>query len=209
MKQEYAIYKNELSGPVREVATGAWLYSFIRHASDIGPWVDSLVNDYNSFTTNADYKMIVNDAFVSAKKLSKGQLAPDITAVDINGKPVALADLKGKTIFLDFWATWCGPCMMNMPKEEKLMEKYKDNKDVVFLFVNFSDKEESWKKYMNKEPKGLHWKSNKEQDKKISTAYNFNAIPHYVMIDKEGKLINSNVGGISQAEELLGKHAAN
>jgi len=55
---------------------------------------------------------------------------------DVNGKVVSLADLKGKIIFLNFWATWCPPCLAEMPSVNKLYQQFKNDEDVVFLLVD-------------------------------------------------------------------------
>lgn len=62
------------------------------------------------------------------------QTAPDFTLTDINGKQVSLSDYKGKVILLDFWATWCGPCRMEIPSFIQLQDEYED--DVVVLGIS-------------------------------------------------------------------------
>lgn len=65
-----------------------------------------------------------------------GKPAPDFSAKNLAGETVQLAQLKGKVVVLDFWATWCGPCKAAFPYVQKVFEKYKDNSDVVILAVN-------------------------------------------------------------------------
>lgn len=65
---------------------------------------------------------------------ASAQEAPDFTLTDINGQEVSLSDFKGKIILVDFWATWCGPCKMEIPSFIKLQEDYKD--DVVILGIS-------------------------------------------------------------------------
>jgi peroxiredoxin len=62
--------------------------------------------------------------------------APAFKLKDINGNTVSLASLKGKTIVVDFWATWCGPCKASFPGMQKTVNKYRNDPNVVFLFID-------------------------------------------------------------------------
>lgn len=71
---------------------------------------------------------------IAAKMIS--EQAPEFKVKDINGKEVSLSDFKGKTIILDFWATWCGPCKKSLPAMQMLVKKYKNDPNVKFLFIH-------------------------------------------------------------------------
>ncbi|MNK13347.1 Thiol-disulfide oxidoreductase ResA [compost metagenome] len=75
--------------------------------------------------------------------------APDLKFKDQTGKVVTLNELKGKIVFLNFWATWCPPCLAEMPSINKLYEKHKDNKDVVFILLDADSNFEKANGYMN------------------------------------------------------------
>lgn len=66
--------------------------------------------------------------------------APDFSLKDLNGKTVSLADYKGKTLIIDFWATWCVPCRESFPAVKLVMDKYKNDPDVKFLFIDTREK---------------------------------------------------------------------
>ena len=69
----------------------------------------------------------------SSSSETKATQAFDFTAMDKDGKTVKLSDFKGKKVYINMWASWCGPCMREIPELEKVYQKYKDNKDIVFL----------------------------------------------------------------------------
>jgi peroxiredoxin len=75
------------------------------------------------------------------KGIQKGQLAPDFSLTDLKGNPVHLSDFKGKKVMVNFWATWCPPCRVEMPHMQKFYEDYK-SKDVVIVGVNLTPTEE-------------------------------------------------------------------
>jgi len=79
---------------------------------------------------------------------------------DMNGKTVSLPDLKGKVVILDFWATWCGPCINSMPAMQKLVNKYKNDSGVLFLFIDTGEKipdyETAVKKLMDEKNYDFH-----------------------------------------------------
>ncbi len=80
------------------------------------------------------------------EKLEKEMInvpAPQFAAKDIDGNPVSLADLKGKVVIIDFWATWCGPCKKSFPAMQMAVNKYKNDPNVVFLFVHTWEKEDN------------------------------------------------------------------
>ncbi|MDQ8004492.1 MAG: TlpA disulfide reductase family protein [Pedobacter sp.] len=73
----------------------------------------------------------------------------DLKFKEQNGKIITLTDLKGKVVFLNFWATWCPPCLAEMPSINKLYEQHRDNKDVIFVMVDADSNLEKSLGYMN------------------------------------------------------------
>ncbi len=82
------------------------------------------------------------------KRMTDGDV-PDILLKDLKGNEFSLKDLKGKTIVIDFWATWCAPCIAAFPGMQNAIEKYKNDPDVEFLFIATKEKG-SWQERQNK-----------------------------------------------------------
>lgn len=141
-----------------------------------------------------------------AKKMMVNLQAPDFSLSDLSGKRVTLAGLKGKVVVLDFWATWCAPCIASMPAMEKIS---KAHPEVVFLFVatreNGKDAAQRVASYVKKTKFPVHvlmdipLQGNPELFQ-VASAYNVDGIPAKVIIDRKGKLRFSTKGYSSDAE---------
>ncbi|WP_193214258.1 TlpA family protein disulfide reductase [Luteolibacter marinus] len=118
-----------------------------------------------------------------------------------NSKPLDLAALKGKIVVLDFWATWCGPCIASIPHNNELAEKYA--KDVVFIGVCHPKGAEKMKQVV--ENKKIAYPVAVDPDGKLGDAYQVNGYPDYYLIDREGKVVLADCanGKVEQAIEAL------
>jgi len=133
----------------------------------------------------------------------------DFTMFDKNGKTFRLSDYKGKLIYIDIWATWCGPCVEEFPHSRKLVERYRKNEDLVFLYLSKDSNQKSWKNYLKKNPalKGIHGIQPPKKDdydhlkidsNNVMRLYKINGIPRYILIGKDGKIINYNAARPSE-----------
>jgi thiol-disulfide isomerase/thioredoxin len=129
---------------------------------------------------------------IKSKGLVKGDVSPEFSYETVSGKTVSLSDLKGKYVYIDVWATWCGPCIKQIPYLRKLEERY-HNKNVVFVSISV-DKEEvkdTWRQFVkDKELGGLQLFADKSFDSDFMNAYAINSIPRFILIDPDGKIIN-------------------
>ena len=132
--------------------------------------------------------------------LQIGMPAPDFEAMDINGKKIKLSDLKGKVVLLDFWATWCKPCIAGIPHVKELNKKYNDRNDFQIIGISLDTDLERWNKYVADE--NLNWINlcdGKKKEGEIVRLYNAMGIPKYYVVDKEGNIrfnaIMARVGG--------------
>jgi thiol-disulfide isomerase/thioredoxin len=101
-----------------------------------------------------------------------------------------LAQYKGKVVYVDFWASWCGPCRQQFPHAKKLHTKFNDD-EVVFLYISFDRDENSWKRAVNQlKMKGDHFFPAGDEAKKMSQKYDIGGIPRYFLVGKDGTIAN-------------------
>lgn len=129
-----------------------------------------------------------------------GAEAIPFTLRSIDGKQVSLSDYKGKVVFIDFWASWCGPCKREIPAGEEL-KKYFAGKDVVFLNISIDEDEDKWRNAVqNLTFSGTHLICNSQNNPRILDAYHISTIPAYYLIGKDGKFIAAPAARPSQPE---------
>ena len=99
---------------------------------------DRLAEEYNpDMMIETDSSEIAGDSETEGEEQQQKTLAPDFTVYDAEGNEVKLSDFYGKPMVINFWASWCGPCQMEMPEFQSAYDKYKD--DINFVIVNMTD----------------------------------------------------------------------
>ena len=121
-----------------------------------------------------------------------GKPAPDFQVTGLNGEALALDQYRGQVVMLDFWATWCGPCIVEMPKVKKTYETYKDQKFQI-IGISLDRSKEPLAEYIEKE--GIAWRNYWDEDRSIRTLYGVQAIPTAFLIDGEGIIQKASLGG--------------
>ena len=132
------------------------------------------------------------DELVKEERMKTAKQAKDFTLNNLYGKAVQLSNLKGKVVMLDFWGTWCGPCVSELPNLVKLYDKYKDNPDVVFYGVDVNEQPPVIKKFM--EEKKYSFNVLISDGTTVQKDYGVTAVPTKFLIDKQGRIQFSHIG---------------
>lgn len=134
----------------------------------------------------------------NVKKSTVGGQAHDFTLEDVNGKKYSLKDYRGKYVLLDFWASWCGPCIKMMPHLKEVKAKYK-NKDFEIISISADNVRKNWVRKLNSIK--MTWPSlindgvGAPGAKTIVDKYTANSLPTMIIVDKSGKIIFRGIGG--------------
>jgi thiol-disulfide isomerase/thioredoxin len=131
---------------------------------------------------------------------SVGKPAPDATLAPLEGEPVELAKLKGKVVVLDFWATWCVPCVIELPLVKKVVGEIGED-SVAFFAINRGETKKIVAKFL-KERK-LELPVVMDHEDRISAAFGVQAMPHLAIIDRAGKVRNVHIGSWPGSEAQL------
>jgi len=140
-------------------------------------------------------RLNAEDEVVEVVEKGKAKPTDDIQFTDLNGKSFDLSDFRGKVIYLDIWASWCGPCRKQFPFAKELKSKFskKDNKNIVFLYISIDNTEEAWKKAIDKMGiEGKHGLSPGGWGSEITRKMKVSSIPRYFIIDKKGNVVDEN-----------------
>jgi peroxiredoxin len=142
------------------------------------------------------------ERLVVMKRSALGQPIKDFTQNDLNGKPVKFSDFKGKYLFVDFWASWCGPCRAENPNVLKAYNQFK-GKNFEVLGVSLDSDGAKWKEAVEKD--GMPWKQIsdlKGYNNEISEYYGIQAIPSSFLLDTNGVIIAKDLRGTALHTKL-------
>ena len=198
---EYSTAMSEISGFIKSGYSTAQMKSFLKEA-----YLNEKGTDDGFETYASQFEDAANEKLI--QKLKNEMIldpAPQFSLLDLEGNKVSLQDYKGKTIIIDFWATWCGPCLSSFPGMKQAIRKYADNDKVKFLFVN------SWERVEDKRKNAIDFISKNDypfhvllDDENIVIGkYMVSGIPTKFVIDSEGNIRFKNIGFSGSDDKLV------
>ena len=153
--------------------------------------MDEQLAAYKACSTNPKGHAEADKLFAHYSKLKKGAPAADFDFYDKKGKRYTLKDLRGKAVYIDCWATWCGPCCAEIPYMEKLYAHYKGNKKIELISISLDDNKSKWEKKIAADKPG--WRQfivNDNFKSLLCKNYDIDGIPRFLMFDKKGNIIS-------------------
>jgi peroxiredoxin len=158
-------------------------------------------------------KNAVEDKAVSEKTVEEGvqrlQQAPDFSLDDLQGKPIKLSQYRGKIVFLNFWATWCPPCRIEMPAFQSANNRFKEDDKAVILAVNIQENNKKVKAFIEENKYGFDVVL--DLDGEVAGQYKIHSIPTTYIIDQDGIIRDIAIGPMEEeylydyVEELSGE----
>jgi len=179
------------------------LYSDAQYALT---YTDDLEGYYKTFmnaSTNKENNAKITEIYTALKKVAKGNPSPQFVDYEnYAGGTTSLKDLKGKFVYIDVWATWCGPCKAEIPFLKKIEEEY-HNKNIAFVSISVDTKNahNKWKKMIkDKKMGGIQLFSDNNWNSKFVKDYMIKGIPRFIFIDPKGNIISANAPRPSSAK---------
>lgn len=191
------IAKKELEGKVRDTYLAFSLGNILERRTYLyqTEWIKE-IND-------PKLQEYVKDLRKANPILPKGAKTPYFFLADSAGNEYISSDFKGKILLINFWATWCKPCIKEFPEENKLVEKYKDQ-PVEIVNICIDSEEEKWKSYLKKyNLKTTNLYANGNWNDKLQKDFGIKGIPHSTLIDWNGKIVENKCRRASENIDLV------
>lgn len=197
-KQEFMNFMDAhvADAQVKSYVTNAYLYSVVSGSGLDGN--DEVIAYFHKNVTDAKNIEKFDNLCKQWETLRAGNPSPSFNCPDINGKMVSLESLKGKYVYIDVWATWCGPCRGELPYMTKLEEAYV-GKDIYFVGLSCDQNKQAWEKRIQKgDMKGIQLHMGNKDE--FMNKYLINGIPRFILLDREGKIIKADAPRPSSPE---------
>ena len=174
----------------------------IRQMKDENENIDDDYHKIMSLLSTERNRDKLTQRYNSARLTKAGLASVDFNYENYDGGMTSLEDLRGKLLYIDVWATWCGPCIREFPALKELVKEY-DEKDIEFVSISIDSKNDynKWKKMVaEKNIGGIHLYDDEGLSSDFMKAFSVSLIPRFMMIDAQGKIITANAPRPSSQE---------
>ena len=198
--ERYDLARRKLEGRVLYWFLAGELIDGFRLDSEAFALARQKWEDFREINPYPEYTEAVQAALDLALQLQPGQPAPEFTLDDLDGQPVSLSQFRGKVVLLDFWASWCGPCIGDLPHLRQIKERTA-GQPVVFLNLSLDTDEAAWRKGIEKHGiEGVHVRAHGFYSDPAK-AYNINGIPSYFLVDSQGVI--ADCPRVSETDQMV------
>lgn len=178
-----------------EAIKNGLLFDFANNSMSYSKDIDAFYSLYANNSSNSENNLVVKEKYDKLMALAQGRPSPKFfDYVNYKGGTTSLDDLKGKYVYVDVWATWCGPCKREIPYLKEVENKYHD-KNIEFVSVSIDKAADSdkWKNMIeDKELGGMQLFADNDWNSKFVKDYQIQGIPRFILIDAEGNIVNAN-----------------
>ena len=197
----YDLAQEKLEGRVLYWFLAEDLIRGFKRGSKFFSWAKDKWEEFQEINPHPEYTEVVQAALYKALKLQPGQPAPEFTLYDLDGQPVSLSQFKGQVVLLDFWASWCAPCITDLPDLRRIKRKAA-NQPLVFLNLSLDTDEAAWREAVDKhEIEGVHVRAD-GWGADVAKSYQVNSLPSYYLVDSQG-LIVERLRRMSDTDEIV------
>ena len=198
----YALAYNRMPPKSAEYYIGQSIVSNLQHRP-IEKTEGAYVIYKKRFPDSKNLKLLEHE-IVLKKTFANGKPGIDFGITTLEGKKMKLSDLKGQVVFIDFWASWCAPCIGEMPASKKVRAYFKD-KPVSFVYISLDKEDSVWKKAIkNYEVDGINIRLDNAWESETAKKYNVNGVPSYFLVDRNGNFASSDdLARPSETEKLI------
>jgi thiol-disulfide isomerase/thioredoxin len=166
------------------------------------PDATNLYNELMTLSTDAKFKADLTTKFAKIKTLIAGNASPKFEYENFKGGKTSLESLKGKYVYIDVWATWCGPCRREIPSLQKVEEQYQ-GKNIEFVSLSIDAKKDydKWRKFVEeKKLGGIQLVADNDWNSQFAKDYAIEGIPRFILIDPNGNIVSADAPRPSDAK---------
>ncbi|MBC9795828.1 TlpA family protein disulfide reductase [Sinomicrobium weinanense] len=188
-------YLKALADVPNETIRNGMLFSHAKNNITFTGELEAYYAIFKSASTDKDNNAVIAESYEQLRALSEGNPSPKfVNYENYEGGTTSLDDLKGKYVYIDVWATWCGPCKAEIPFLKEVEEEYRD-KNIEFVSISVDQEKDydKWKAMVEEEQlKGIQVIADNDWESKFVTDYLIKGIPKFILLDPEGNIVSSN-----------------